>query len=657
MAMSRLIARQIGPVGLAVNGQRPMGSIHRSRYAGNQAPDPRVASHFDDFRTAAEKFPNNKMLGRREIVDGKPGEYKWMSYEEVYSRALQLGIAICSCGIKEEGRCGIYGANSAKWFMTMQACNAHRICVVPIYHTLGAEAVQSIICDAEVALAFVEEKNIPELLRTLPAAKSYLRTIASFGKVTSQQKEEAIKFRVALYSWDEFLSLGEDKHFDLPMRKETDICSIVYTSGTTGDPKGVMISNKGIVTSIAGLKHMLESVNEQLTEQDVYLSSFPLAHISGRVSVEVLISSGASIGFGQGDVASLVEDIAELKPTIIHAAPWELYIIYSDLQQMIASRGFFKRAMFGLAYPLGRILYSMRKGHKHGEGAGFFDKIAFNKVKQGLGGNVRLIICEGPPLAPDVAKFLSVVLRSHVLQAYGLTETCGSIFVSTPDKLKMLGTVGSLVPSVDVLPGAHTPCGEVCIRGDTLFLAYLKHEDLTRQAFDDDWFQTGDIGEFQADGSLKIIGQKKNIFKLPEQGYVAPEYLECIYGSDPYIDLIWVHGNDSDPCLGAVINPNKRAVEKWAKWAGISGDFDALCDNHKLQEYFLERLKRIAKEKKLKDFEFIKSMKFDPVPFDMERDLITPTFKKKRDRLLECYDATNNPHCHCVPLPKAANAA
>ncbi|PIN21007.1 Long-chain acyl-CoA synthetases (AMP-forming) [Handroanthus impetiginosus] len=656
---------EVEPGKLSKDGKPSIGPVYRSALAtdGFPALDPRIEDPWNVFCAAAEKFRNNPMLGYREIVDGKPGEYKWMSYEEVHNRTLELGIAIRSCGIKEGGRCGIYGANSPKWIMSMQACNAHGIVFVPLFDTLGAEAVQPIICDAEVALAFVEEKNIPELLRTLPATKSYLRTIASFGKVTSQQKEEAIKFRVALFSWDEFLSLN--KHFDLPVRKETDICSIVYTSGTTGDPKGVMISNKGIVTSIAGLKHTLESFNKPLTEQDVYLLSFPLAHISGRVSVEVLISSGASIGFWRGVVASLVEDIAELKPTILHAAPWELCLIYSGLQQVIASGGFFQRAMFNVAYPL--MLYSMRKGHKHGEGGGLFDKIVFNKVKQGLGGNLRLIICEGAPLPFNVAKFLSVVLRSHILQAYGLTETCGSIFLSTPDKLKMLGTVGSLVPNVDVclksVPGmgydalSSTPCGEVCIRGGTLFLAYHKRDDLTRKAFDDGWFQTGDIGVFQADGSLKIMGQKKNIFKHPGQGYVVPEYLECIYGADPYIDLIWVHGNDSDPCLGAVINPNKQAVEKWAKRAGIPGDFHALCNNHRLQECFLGRLKRIAKENKLKDFEFIKSVEIDPVPFDMERDLMTPTFKKKRDRLFDYYDAENSRHSHLVLLPNTANAA
>ncbi|PIN13790.1 Long-chain acyl-CoA synthetases (AMP-forming) [Handroanthus impetiginosus] len=609
---------QIEPMELPVDGNPRMGPIHRSPYAEAEASDPRMVSPFDVFSAAAEKFPNKRMLGRRETVNGEPGEYKWKTFEELFNTVLKVGNAIRGCGIKEEGRCGIYGANSPEWFISMQACNAHRICAVPLYHTLGAEAVQSIIRDSKVALALVEEKNIPELLRTLPATKSYLRTIASFGKVTSQQKEEAVKFRVVLYSWDKFLSLGKDKHFDLPVRKETDISSIVYTSGTTGDAKGVMISNKGIVISIAGLKRTLESVNQPLTEQDVYLSSYPLAHISGRVFAEVLVSSGASVGFPHGGVASLVEDIAELKPTILHAGPWELYIIYSGLQQKIALEGIIIRVIFGLAYP-----FKLANLYPYD-----FILCDLHLVKQGLGGNVRLIICEGAPLASNVAKFLRVVLHSDVLQTYGLTETCGSIFVSTPDKLKMPGTVGSLVPNVDVclksVPEmgydalSSTPHGEVCIRGDTLFLAYLNREDLTRKAFDDGWFQTGDIGECQADGSLKIIGQKKNIFKLPEQGYVAPEYLECIYGADPYIDLIWVYGNSFESFLVAVINPNKQAVEKWAEQAGISRDFDALCENPKVKEYFLGELAKIAKEKKLEGFEFIKAVHLDPVPFDIE---------------------------------------
>lgn len=638
---------QVEPGKPANDGKPSIGPVYRSIFAkdGFPAPTPGLDSCWDIFRLSVEKYPNNRMLGRREIVNGKPGKYVWMTYKEVFDIVVKIGNSIRSCGIEEGGRCGIYGANSPEWIMSMEACNAHGLYCVPLYDTLGAGAIEFIICHAEVALAFVEEKKISELLKTFPGATNYLKTIVSFGKANSQQKEEAEKYGVTMYSWDEFLSLGANKHYDLPEKKKTDICTIMYTSGTTGDPKGVLISNNSIVTLIAGVKRLLESVNESLTVNDVYLSYLPLAHIFDRVIEECFINHGASIGFWRGDVKLLTEDIGELKPTIFCAVPRVLDRIYSGLQQRIAGGGFIKQTMFNFAYSL--KLRNMRKGRKHAEAAPICDKVVFSKVKQGLGGNVRLILSGAAPLASHVEEYLRVVTCSYVLQGYGLTETCAGTFVSIPDELNMLGTVGPPVPNVEVrlesVPEmgydalSSTPRGEVCVRGDTLFSGYYKREDLTKEVFIDGWFHTGDIGQWQADGSLKIIDRKKNIFKLSQGEYVAVENLENIYGLVPAIDSIWVYGNSFESCLVAVINPSKPALEEWAEEAGVSGDFESLCENPKVKEYFLSELARVGKEKKLKGFEFIKAVHLDPVPFDMERDLITPTFKKKRPQLLKYY--------------------
>ncbi|XP_073302440.1 long chain acyl-CoA synthetase 4-like [Primulina huaijiensis] len=638
---------EVEPSTPAKDGNPSMGPVYRSIFAkdGFPEPIPGLDCCWDIFRLSVEKYPNNRMLGRREIINGQPGKYVWMTYKEVYDIVLQVGNSLRNCGIEEGGRCGIYGANCSEWIMSMEACNAHGFYCVPLYDTLGAGAVEFIICHAEVTFAFVEEKKISELLKTFPGSTKYLRTIVSFGKVTSQQKEEVEKFSVAIYSWDEFLTLGGNKQFDLPVKKKTDICTIMYTSGTTGDPKGVMISNNSIVTLIAGVKCLLENVNEPLTVNDVYLSYLPLAHIFDRVIEECFINHGASIGFWRGDVKLLVEDIGVLKPTVFCAVPRVLDRIYSGLQQKIAAGGFIKQTLFNFAHSL--KLRSMRNGYKHSEASPLCDKIVFNNVKEGLGGNVRLILSGAAPLAAHVEEFLRVVSCSYVLQGYGLTETCAGTFVSIPDELDMLGTVGPPVPNVDVclesVPElgydalSSTPRGEVCVRGDTLFSGYFKREDLTKEVLIDGWFHTGDIGEWQPNGSLKIIDRKKNIFKLSQGEYVAVENLENIYGLVPDIDSIWVYGNSFESFLIAIINPKKQAVEQWAEQTGISGDFNALCEHVKVKEYFIEELTRIAKEKKLKGFEFIKAVHLDPVPFDMERDLITPTFKKKRPQLLKYY--------------------
>ncbi|KAA8520946.1 hypothetical protein F0562_011619 [Nyssa sinensis] len=619
MAQKRFII-EIEHAKEAKDGKPSIGPVYRSVFAKDSFPPPieGLDSCWDIFRMSVEKYPDNPMLGRREIVNGKPGKYVWQTYKEVFDLVMKVGNSVRSCGIGEGGRCGIYGANCPEWVMSMEACNAHGLYCVPLYDTLGASAVEFIICHAEVTIAFVEEKKIPEVLKTFPNTTKYLRTIVSFGKVTPEQREEVEKFGLTIYSWHEFLLLGVDKQFDLPVKKKSDICTIMYTSGTTGDPKGVMLSNNSIVTLIAGVKRFLESVNEALNVKDVYLSYLPLAHVFDRVIEECFINHGASIGFWRGSEC------------LIHK---------------ISSGGFLKHTLFNVAYSY--KLHNMRKGHKHAEAAPLFDKIVFSKVKQALGGNARLILSGAAPLATHVEAFLRVVACSHVLQGYGLTETCAGTFVSLPNELDMLGTVGPPVPNVDVclesVPEmgydalSNTPRGEICVRGETLFSGYYKREDLTKEVLIDGWFHTGDIGEWQPNGSMKIVDRKKNIFKLSQGEYVAVENLENVYGLVPDIDSIWIYGNSFESFLVAVVNPNKQALECWAEENGLPRDFNSLCENPKVKEYILGELTRIAKEKKLKGFEFIKVVHLDPVPFDMDRDLLTPTFKKKRPQLLKYY--------------------
>ncbi|TKY71024.1 Long chain acyl-CoA synthetase 4 [Spatholobus suberectus] len=646
MAQKRFII-EVEKAKEASEGRPSRGPGYRSLFAkdGFPAPVQGLDSCWDVFQMSVEKYPTNPMLGRREIVDGKPGKYKWLTYKEVYDLVMKLGNSIRSCGYGEGVKCGIYGANCTEWIMSMEACNAHGLYCVPLYDTLGAGAVEFIICHAEVSIAFAEEEKIPELLKTFPNSTKYLRTIVSFGKVTPEQKQEVEKFGLAIYSWDEFLQVGQNQSFDLPMKKRSDICTIMYTSGTTGDPKGVLISNESIITLLAGVKRLLESVNEQLNEKDVYISYLPLAHIFDRVIEETFIWHGASIGFWRGDVKLLIEDIGELKPTIFCAVPRVLDRVYSGLTQKISSGGFLKKTLFNFAYSY--KLNNMKKGLTHGDASPLLDAIVFDKVKQGLGGRVRLILSGAAPLSAHVEGYLRVVSCAHVLQGYGLTETCAGTFVSLPNEIEMLGTVGPPVPNVDVclesVPEmgydalASRPRGEICVKGKTLFSGYYKREDLTKEVLIDGWFHTGDIGEWQPNGSMKIIDRKKNIFKLSQGEYVAVENLENIYSQVSSVESIWIYGNSFEAFLVAVVNPSKQALEHWAQENGISMDFNSLCEDSRAKSYILEELSKIAKEKKLKGFEFIKGVHLDPVPFDMERDLITPTYKKKRPQLLKYY--------------------
>ncbi|ESQ28906.1 hypothetical protein EUTSA_v10023330mg [Eutrema salsugineum] len=631
-----------------VDGGSPsVGSVYRSIYAKDGFPEPAddLISCWDIFRLSVEKSPDNPMLGRREIVDGKAGKYVWQTYKQVYDVVIKLGNSIRTIGVGKGEKCGIYGANSPEWIISMEACNAHGLYCVPLYDTLGAGAIEFIICHAEVSLAFSEEKKISELLKTAPGSTKYLKNIVSFGEVTNEQRAEADKHGLTIYSWDQFLKLGEGKHYDLPEKKRSDICTIMYTSGTTGDPKGVLLTNESIIYLLEGVKKLLKTINEELTSKDVYLSYLPLAHIFDRVIEELFIYEAASIGFWRGDVKILIEDIAALKPTIFCAVPRVLERIYTGLQQKLSDGGLLKKTLFNFAFNYKHS--NMEKGKPHEQAAPIFDKIVFKKVKEGLGGRVRLILSGAAPLAAHIESFLRVVACAHVLQGYGLTESCGGTFVSIPNELKMLGTVGPPVPNVDIrlesVPEmgydalASKPRGEICIRGKTLFSGYYKREDLTQEVLIDGWLHTGDVGEWQPDGAMKIIDRKKNIFKLSQGEYVAVENLENIYSHVAAIESIWVYGNSYESYLVAVVCPSKIQIEHWAKEHNVSGNFESICQNAKTKEFILGEFNRVAKDKKLKGFELIKGVHLDTVPFDMERDLITPSYKKKRPQLLKYY--------------------
>lgn len=647
MAEKRFVV-EVEEAKAAKDGRPSVGPVYRSIVAadGFAPPLEGVESCWDIFRMSVEKYPNNPMLGRREMTDGKYGKYEWLTYKEVYDLVMKVVVSIGCCGVREGGRCGIYGANCPEWIISMEACNAHGLYCVPLYDTLGAGAVEFIICHAEVSITFVEEKKIPEMLKTFPSTANHLKTIVSFGKVTRDQKASAEYFGLTIYSWEDFLQLGGDTiYIDIPVKKKSGICTIMYTSGTTGEPKGVLISNDSITNFIAGAKHHMANISEEMSEKDVFLSYLPLAHIFDRVMEELFIYYGASIGFWRGDVKLLMEDIGELKPTILCAVPRVLDKIYTGLTQKISSETLLKQTLFNAAYSY--KLRNMKKGYKYLDAAPICDKIVFSKVKERLGGNVRLILSGAAPLANHVETYLRVVLCASVLQGYGLTETCGGTFSAVPDELAMVGTVGAPLPNVDVclesVPEmgydalSNTPRGEICVRGNTLFSGYFKRDDLTKEVMVGGWFHTGDIGEWQLDGSMKIIDRKKNIFKLSQGEYVAVENLETIYSTVSDIDSIWVYGNSFESFLVAVINPNKEALEHWAKENHVGGDFHSLCENPRAKEYILGELATIAKEKKLKGYEFVKAVHLDPVLFDLDRGLLTPSYKKKRPQFFKYY--------------------
>ncbi|XP_010525687.1 PREDICTED: long chain acyl-CoA synthetase 2 [Tarenaya hassleriana] len=636
--------------GRPATAERPSaGPVFRCKYAVNGLlePPPELQSPWQLFSEAAKQYPNCQMLGRRKVNDSKVGPYTWITYKEAYDAAIRVGSAIRSRGVEPGNCCGIYGSNCPEWIIAMEACMSQAITYVPLYETLGANAVEFIINHAEVSIVFVQEKKIPSILSCLPGCVFNLKTIVSFGNISSGQKEEAEKHRISLYSWQEFSLTGESEP-ELPRKQRSDVCTIMYTSGTTGEPKGVILNNSALLTQVLSIDKMLLVADRSCDSGDVFFSYLPLAHVYDQVMEIYFFSRGSSVGYWRGDIKYLIDDVQELKPTAFCGVPRVYDKIYAGVMQKISASGLLRKKLFEFAYNY--KLGNMRKGLPQEEASPRLDRLVFDKIKEALGGRAHMLFSGAAPLPRHVEEFLRIIPGSNLSQGYGLTESCGGSFTTLAGIFSMVSTVGVPMPTVearlvsvpemgyDAFSTDDVPRGEICLRGTSMFSGYHKREDLTDQVLIDGWFHTGDIGEWQEDGSMKIIDRKKNIFKLSQGEYIAVENLENTYSRCPLVAQIWVYGNSFESFLVGVVVPERQTLEDWTKLNNETPkDFESLCQNPKAKKYILDQLNSTAKQFQLKGFEMLKAVYLEPNPFDIEKDLITPTFKLKRPQLLNHY--------------------
>ncbi|KAL6500232.1 Long-chain-fatty-acid--CoA ligase 2 (Long-chain acyl-CoA synthetase 2) (Fatty acid activator 2) [Orobanche hederae] len=290
----------------------------------------------------------------------------------------------------------------------------------------------------------------------------------------------------------------------------------------------------------------------------------------------------------------------------------------------------------------------MNKGYKQKDASLLADLLAFGKVKNRLGGRLRLIVSGGAALSSEVEEFLRVTSCAFVVQGYGLTESCGLSTLGFPDEMCMIGTVGAAFVYTEIRleevadmgydPLGDPPRGEICLRAKTAFAGYYKNPELTEEVVKDGWFHTGDIGEMLSNGVVKIIDRKKNLIKLTQGEYVAVEYLEKVYTITPVVEDIWVYGDTFKSMLVSVVVPNEENILKWAKQNGHKGSFSGLCSLDQLKDHILLELKTTAERNKLRGFEHIKGVIVEPKLFELsEKELVTATLKKRRDRLFKQY--------------------
>ncbi|XP_027283301.1 long-chain-fatty-acid--CoA ligase 6 isoform X7 [Cricetulus griseus] len=598
-----------------------------------------LTHYYDDARTMYQVFRrglsisgNGPCLGFR-----KPEQpYRWLSYQEVANRAEFLGSGLLQhdCKVGTEQFIGVFAQNRPEWIIAELACYTYSMVVVPLYDTLGPGAIRYIINTADIRTVIVDKPQKAILLLEHVERKETLglKLIILMEPFEDALRERGQKCGVDIKSMKAIEDCGQENHHAPVPPRPDDLSIVCFTSGTTGNPKGAMLTHGNVVADFSGFLKVTESV--------VYCH-------------------GGRVGFFQGDIRLLSDDMKALRPTIFPVVPRLLNRMYDKIFYQADTS--LKRWL--LEFAAKRKQAEVRSGIIRNNS--IWDELFFNKIQASLGGHVRMIVTGAAPASPTVLGFLRAALGCQVYEGYGQTEcTAGCTFTTPGDWTS--GHVGAplpcnhikLVDAEELNYWTSKGEGEICVKGPNVFKGYLKDEDRTKEALDSDgWLHTGDIGKWLPEGTLKIIDRKKHIFKLAQGEYVAPEKIENIYIRSEPVAQIYVHGDSLKAFLVGIVVPDPEVMPAWAQKKGIEGTYQELCANKELKKAILDDMVRLGKESGLYSFEqtkygshgyppaeksenrttMVKAIHIHSDMFSVQNGLLTPTLKAKRPELREYF--------------------
>ncbi|KAM6954221.1 long-chain-fatty-acid--CoA ligase 1 [Aplochiton taeniatus] len=594
--------------------------------------------YYEDTRTAFDMFQrgvriagNGPCLGFR--TPGQP--YQWISYTEVADQAQVLGSGLLAKGCLPNPRqfVGIFAQNRPEWIISELACYTFSMAVVPLYDTLGVEAMVHILNLAEISLVICDRvEKVEALLENKEKGVTpTLSSLVLFNECSAALVERGENCGVEILQLAQLMDLGRQNLKDPIPPQPDDLAVVCFTSGTTGKPKGAMITHGNIASNTSSVIKILEG-SFVIRQEDVSISYLPLAHMFERMIQVSMFCHGARVGFYQGDISLLMDDIKTLKPTFFPVVPRLLNRIYDKILGSVTS-------------PLRRVVLHYAVRRKQAElssgvvrNNSLWDRLVFNKIQASLGGNLRFILTASAPISPTVLSFLRATLGCLIFEGYGQTECTAGCTFSMPGDWSA-GHVGAPLPCAMVkladIPDmnyyAKNGEGEICIRGHSVFRGYLKDEERTAEALDaDGWLHSGDVGQWLSNGTLKIIDRKKHIFKLSQGEYIAPEKIENVYARCVPVLQVFVHGDSLQSHLIGIVVPDPEVFTDWAKERGIVGSYEELCQNPDMKKAVLDDMAAVGKEAGLKSFEQVKDLYLHPEMFSVSNGLLTPTLKSRR---------------------------
>uniref|UniRef100_A0A8C6TQ22 Arachidonate--CoA ligase n=1 Tax=Neogobius melanostomus TaxID=47308 RepID=A0A8C6TQ22_9GOBI len=595
----------------------------------------RLLTHYhDDARTLYEVFQRGlNIAGDGPCLGSRlPNEpYKWLSYKEVNARAEYLGSGLLHQGCQPNPSqfIGVFAQNRPEWFISEMACYTYSMVVVPLYDTLGPDAIRfiintaeisTVICDrvekAQVLLENVERKETPCLKRVI-LMDTFDPELEQRGRNCGVHIQQQLEVEVLASRCQKSLILHRARDTSAVIPNPSRSLSYIFLVRSFN----ISLNLKTVIFP---------------NQDDCLISFLPLAHMFERLIESVVYCHGGRIGFYQGDIRLLSDDMKALRPTIFPVVPRLLNRMYDKIFSQANTP--VKRWLLNFA--------AKRKGAEVSRGVirsdSIWDKIFFSKIQASLGGRLRMIITGAAPTSPNVLGFLRAALGCQVYEAYGQTECTAGCTYTTPGDWTS-GHVGAPLPCnliklVDVPEKNYFASkgeGEVCVKGPNVFKGYLKDPVRTAETLDPDgWLHTGDIGKWLENGTLKIIDRKKHIFKLAQGEYISPEKIENIYIRCEPVTQLYIHG---DILFGGIVVPDPEVMPEWAKKKGMSGSYLELCANPLLKKAILEDLVRLGKASGLHSFEQVKCIYIHTEMFSILNGLLTPTLKAKRPELKEYF--------------------
>jgi len=566
------------------------------------------------------------------------GSYRPVIWRE-HGRVVELVVGgLLNLGLERGDKVAILSSSRPHWTWADVAIMSAGGVTIPVYATLAAPEIEYLVKHSDSVGLFVEnESQLKKLLmlKELPAALRFIVLIDGEPPAHSGSPVRILKWEDLLKDGEVYLPAHPKVAGErLAQVRPEDVATICYTSGTTGLPKGVMLLHKNIYSCCRAMSHFIG-----FHPDDVGLSFLPLAHVYERVGGQFISIYEGLIAAYAESMETVAQNLLEVRPTILNGVPRFYEKIYNRIYSEVRHMPKAQQYLIRWALALGKRAAKYQNAR---DGANEIarkvyraelrvaERLVFSRIRRRFGGRVRFMVSGAAPLSPDVQLFFET-LGMPVIEGYGLTETSAPVTCNTPNGVKR-GTVGRPMPGIEIKLAED---GEIMVRGPNVFAGYYKDEEATRQAFQDDWFLTGDIGEIDDEGFLKIKDRKKDIIITAGGKHVAPQFLENLFVDESLISHILVYG-DRRKYITALITLQPDALATFASAASITYSSPEELIHH---PQVLQEVEAVVSRKNqtLASFEQIKKFLILDRDFTVDANELTPTLKLKRKVVVEKY--------------------